>query len=292
LPGAEELIYERVAPLALRMSADDYLKLPELVENHIYVHLDKKSRQVYESLEDELLAFINGTTSDNKRKKELVKVTADTASIAAMKCRQVCSGALYQDRSVDPETGLRVVGEGRKWVRIHDLKLDALEELVEELAGEQLIVAYDFNHDLERLQERFGKKKGKAGGKVKQKYEDFPYIGSGTTPAQAKDLEARWNRKELPVLFGHPESIALGLNLQQGNACHLCFFTGTWNYEVYDQLIRRLRRQGNKATHVFVHHIVCYDTIDLVQLASLGKKKKGQNAFFQGLKDLANRRKK
>jgi hypothetical protein len=54
----------------------------------------------------------------------------------------------------------------RKVAPLHDTKLDALEELVEELCGAPLLVAYEFNHDLERLQKRFPA---------------APYIGAGVS---------------------------------------------------------------------------------------------------------------
>jgi hypothetical protein len=55
----------------------------------------------------------------------------------------------------------------RQWPPvIHDLKLDAIEDLLEELNGEPLLVAYEFNHDFDRLRDRFGVVDQEDGAKV------------------------------------------------------------------------------------------------------------------------------
>ncbi len=181
----------------------------------------------------------------------------------------VHSGGIYLDPDV---TALVKLPTSKKeWVDLHEMKLDALEELVEELQGSPLLVAYDFKHDLARIQKRFGK--------------DVPYIGGGVSVKRSMELEQAWNRGELPLLFGHPQSIAHGLNLQQVGQ-HVAWHTLTWDYELYDQFIRRVRRQGSKARRVFVHHILAEGTIDEVILGALKMKRRGQNALFSALKKL------
>jgi SNF2 family DNA or RNA helicase len=253
--GADEEIYERLRPLALRMG-DDLLDMPKLVENNIKVQLPPKVMEIYEHLEEDLIA-----------KLEEGVVTAKTAAAASMKCRQVANGGIYLEPEV--QALVKLPPSKRDWVDLHEEKLDALEDLVEELQGSPLLVAYDFNHDLERIKKRFGN--------------DVPYIGSGVSTKKAQALEVAWNRGELPYLFGHPQSIAHGLNLQEVGQ-HVCFHSMVWDYELWDQFIRRVRRQGNKSKRVYVHHLIAEGTIDEVILATLKLKKKGQNALFQALK--------
>lgn len=261
--GADQEIYKRLAPLALRMSADDYLDMPQAIENNIMVDLPDAAMTTYLRLEEDLIAKVDGGI-----------VTAATAAVASMKCRQVASGGIYLDQDV--QALVKLPKSQREWVDLHEAKLDALEELIEELQGSPLLVAYDFGHDLERLKKRFGK--------------DIPYIGGGVTAKRAAELERMWNSGELPYLFGHPMSIAHGLNLQDvGN--HVAWHTLTWDYELYDQFIRRVRRQGNKSKRVFIHHIMAKGTIDEVQLMTLKSKRKGQNALFDALKKLSRSRK-
>lgn len=259
--GAEQRIYERIKPLALRMSAEDYLDMPVLIENNIKVELPEKVRALYDQLEEDLIARLDDGV-----------VTAATAAAASMKCRQVASGAIY----VDPEVLAlaKLPKSQREWVELHDLKLDALEELIEELQGSPILVAYDFNHTLERVKARFGK--------------DVPYIGSGVSPKRALELEAAWNAGRLPYLFGHPASMGHGLNLQEAGQ-HVAWLDMTWDYELYDQLIRRVRRQGNKHKRIFCHHIMADDTVDEAMLGSLKAKRNGQNALFDALKTMRRR---
>lgn len=256
--GAEDEIYERLAPLALRMAADDYLDMPTLIENNIRVDLPSDVMQVYDRLENDLIAKL-----DNKL------VVASNAAAASMKCRQVANGGIYLDPEV--EALVKLPKSKREWANLHTEKVDALAELIEELQGSPLLVAYDFEHDLDRLRERLGK--------------DIPYIGGGVTAKRSAELEKAWNAGQLPVLFGHPQAMAHGLNLQEMGH-HVCWHSLTWDYELYDQFIRRVLRQGNKSKKVFVHHIIARGTVDEVVLAAVKSKRRGQNALFDALKKL------
>lgn len=256
--GAEEEIYERLRPLALRMAADDYLDMPALIENNIRVDLPEQVRIIYDQLEQDLIAKLDEKV-----------VVASTAAAASIKCRQVANGGLY----VDPEVQalVKLPKSRREWVNLHQEKVDALVELIEELQGSPLLVAYDFEHDLDRLRERLG--------------QDVPYIGGGVSAKRSAELEHAWNQGRLPVLLGHPQAMAHGLNLQEVGH-HVCWYSLTWDFELYDQFIRRVLRQGNKSKKVFVHHIIARGTIDEVVFAALKSKRKGQNALFEALKNL------
>lgn len=263
-PGAEELIYQRVSPMVLRLSAEEYLEMPELVENIIRVDLPDKVRKIYDQMENDLLARINKNV-----------IVAQNAAAASTKCRQIANGGLYLEPGLIDQ--FKLPPSERDWVNLHTEKVDALEDLIEELQGKPLLVAYDFEHDLDRLKKKFGK--------------DIPYIGGGVTMKRTKELEALWNAGKLPLLFGHPMSIAHGLNLQE-QAEHVCWHSMTWDYELYDQFVRRVRRQGNKAKRVFSHIILARNTIDELMLASKNAKEKCQNALFEGLQKLAKSRQK
>lgn len=256
--GADKEIYERIKPLVLRMSAEDYLDMPTLINNNILVDLPKDVMKIYKHMEDDLIAKLDSRV-----------ITASNAAAASAKCRQVANGGVYLD--LDIEALIKPSKSTREWVNLHSMKIDALADLIDELQGSPLLVAYDFRHDLDRIQEKFGI--------------DIPYIGGGVDAKRSVELEKAWNAGKLPVLFGHPQSIAHGLNLQEvGN--HVCWHSLTWNYELYDQFIRRVLRQGNKAKNVFVHHIIARKTVDEAVMAALGSKRSGQNAFFNALKKM------
>lgn len=256
--GAEQEIYERLNPLALRMAADDYLDMPALIENNIRVDLPDNVMVMYNQLEEDLIAKIDAKV-----------VVASTAAAASMKCRQVANGGLYLDPEV--QALIKLPKSKREWVNLHTEKVDALADLIDELQGSPLLVAYDFEHDLDRLREKLG--------------QDVPYIGGGVSAKRSAELEQLWNAGKLPVLLGHPQAMAHGLNLQEmGN--HVCWHSLTWDYELYDQFIRRVLRQGNKAKKVFCHHIMARGTVDEVVLAAVKSKRRGQNALFDALKKL------
>lgn len=243
-PDAEEQIFARLAPRVMQIGAEEDLRMPPLTINDVFVDLPPKARRVYDQLEAVFrLDFQEG------------RVTAANAAGASMKCRQVANGGIYLD------------GTDREWKQVHDAKADAVAELVEELSGDPALVAYDFLHDLERLRKVLGK--------------DTPYIGGGVTPKRAGEIEQAWNKGELPVLLGQPQSIAHGLNLQSSG--RTVIWAGlTWNLEDYEQLIDRVWRQGQKRP-VIVHRIIARGTVDEAMVASLKAKDRGQNRLMVAL---------
>lgn len=259
--GAEQEIYERLRPLVLRMAAKDYLDMPTLIENNIRVDLPASVAKIYNQLEDDLIAKLDSRI-----------IVASTAAAASIKCRQVASGGIYLD--AETEALVKLPKSQREWVNLHTEKVDALADLIDELQGSPLLVAYEFIHDLDRLHKKLGV--------------DVPYIGGGVTAKRSAELAGLWNAGKLPVLLGHPQAIAHGLNLQEiGN--HVCWHSLTWDYELYDQFIRRVLRQGNKSKNVFCHHIIARGTIDEVVLAAVKSKRSGQNALFDALRKFHTR---
>lgn len=259
---AEKRIYERLRPLVLRLAAADYTDLPELVENIIKFDLPPAARRVYDALEDDLIARIGDHV-----------VIASNVAAASTKLRQIASGAIYLGDvpSDDPLRARLPVGQkraaGRDWIDVHDAKIEALRDLVEELNGQPLLVAYDFHHDRERLEKAF----------------KAPTIGGGTSTKEAARLEAAWNRGELPILLGHPASIGHGLNLQ-ASSNHIAFFGHTWDLELHDQFIGRVRRQGLRHNHVFVHYLTARDTVDEIIGFALRRKGRVQDALLAALR--------
>lgn len=260
--GSEAKIYKALAPLLLRLDAQDAgIELPQQVDLIVRVTLPPKVRVQYDQLERDLLTKVRGDV-----------VTAFNAGVAAVKCRQVAAGGLYLPVRTDA-AGVPLPGK-RRWANLHDANTDAVEELVGELRGQPLLVAYDFEHDLDRLRKRFGKA--------------LPHLGKGVSMKNTTRLIAAWNAGDVPLLAAHPASVAHGLNLQ-GAAYHIAWHTLTYNYEHYDQLNRRLRRSGQRAKRVFVHHLVPKDTVAEAALAALRAKARTQGAFLAALRAYAQK---
>jgi SNF2 family DNA or RNA helicase len=249
-PGAEQKIYQRLKPLVLRMAAEDYLDLPPLIENVVEVELPDDAMEEYKHMEKALIAEVG---------KEVIM--AANASAAWGKCRQIANGGIYHE-------------DGEKFTHIHDAKVDAVEEIIEELQGKPALVAYEYKHDLDRLRERLGR--------------DTPYIGGGVPASRFREIEAAWNRGDLPVLLAQPQSVAHGLNLQ-GTGAAVVFAGLTPNLEVDEQFIRRVWRQGQRE-RVIVHRIVAQDTVDEAIIGMLCSKNRTQKALLLALKDHLKRR--
>lgn len=233
-PGAEEAIYRLISDITISMKNTDYLKLPDLVINEIPVLLSEDERQQYEIMRSEMVLSIKGKEID-----------AVNAAALSNKLLQMANGAVY-----DGNGGV---------IRIHDRKLDALEDIIEAANGKPVLIAYWYKHDLERIMER------------------FPAI-------QLDNAESikRWNDGEILVAVIHPASAGHGLNLQAGGSC-LVWFGLTWSLELYQQTNARLWRQGQKDT-VIIHHIVVKETIDEQVMKALKRKDKTQTALIDAVK--------
>lgn len=249
-----EQIYKKIDPLVMRLSADDCLKMDPYISNTIKVQLPKAARLSYNQMERLMVTSL-------PRDLELATITAKSAAAASMKCRQIANGGLY-------------FGEGtHEAAHIHDAKLEAVQDLIEELNGKPAIIAYEFDHDLQRLRKAFP---------------GAPYLGGGVSAKRQAEIEDAWNAGLLPVLLAQPQSVAHGLNLQ-GVGAAVIWHSLTWNLEYYEQLIRRVWRQG-QSERIVVHHIVAEDTIDEVIKDTLGYKDRVQQTLLRNLQGYINRK--
>lgn len=250
--GSDIAIQEKIKPLVLFLDAADYLDMPAVVEDNRRVDLPPKARKIYDEMEEELITNIDEDV-----------VTAASVGAAMVKCAQIANGGLYTQ-----DGDIRVRGI-RPWALMHDEKTDELVDLYEELQGSPLFVAYEFDHDIARIRAALGK--------------DIPLMGEGSIKADDK-IERDWNAGNIPLLLGHPASMGHGLNLQYGGCHHVCFYGLTYDFEHYDQTIRRFRREGNKHAEIFVHHIIARNTVDEAKLRALKTKDRTQSGLLSALK--------
>lgn len=242
IPGAERRIIEKLAPYWFYMDDKDYSQLPPLIDVPHIGDLEPTQRGLYDRMKRNALISIGAET-----------ITAANAGAVYSKLAQLANGAVYRDGHTTSD----------EFEKVHDLKLDMLEELLDELDGEPLLVAYEFQHDMLRIQERFGKRF--PDGKV-------PYLGAGTTHKLEDKWVLEWNQRKLPLLCAHPQSAGHGLNMQEGQAYNVAWFSVSWDWELYDQFIRRVRRSGNTQTRIFNHLLIVKGTIDEEKLESVSTK--------------------
>ena len=213
----------------------------------IRVRLPEKARRVYEKMEKELFATIGESS-----------IEAFSAASKSMKCLQLANGAAYID-------------DTKHWIEVHDIKLQALESVIEESGGSPLLVAYHFKSDLERLKRTFPKGR--------------------TLDADPKTIRD-WNDGSIPLLFAHPASAGHGLNLQDGGH-HIVFFGHWWSLEEYQQIIERIgpvrQAQAGHQRVVFIHHIVAEDTIDELVLKRRETRREVQDLLLEAMQRNASR---
>lgn len=243
--GAEKRIQKRLEPYVFALDDSDYVKLPELIENPIEIELDPEVWVAYKAMLKDKVSDLAGTL-----------VEAPNMAAAYNKLSQMAGGAVYAYTDEDGEPTDRHV------VELHTAKLDALSDLMDEMGDRQLLVGYEFNHEMTRMKARFGNR--------------MAFLADARTDRQAEEMQADWNAGRIQFLACHPASAGHGLNFQEGGAAHLCWFSPIWDLELWDQFIRRLRRSGNDAEHVVRHVLVVRGSIDEQKLQALADKDTSQ----------------
>jgi SNF2 family DNA or RNA helicase len=240
---AQAQIQDKLRDVCITIDAKDWFDLKEPIVNNIYVDLPIKARKLYQDMEKEMFMQL-----------EEFEVEAFNAAARTIKCLQVANGAAY----VGDTPG--------EWREIHDVKLQALDEIIEEAGGMPVLVSYNFKSDLARLCEAFPK------GRV--------------LDADPKTI-ADWNAGKIPVLFAHPASAGHGLNLQDGGNI-LVFFAHDWNLENRLQIIERIgptrQMQAGHDRPMFIHNIIARDTVDEMVLERVETKREVQDILLAAMK--------
>lgn len=239
--GAQQAIEDKLRDLCVSMSAADYLELPDRIDRVTPVALTERERKAYETMERESLIELESSED---------AVVGLNAAAVMNKLLQIANGRVY-------------TSEGQV-LRVHEEKLDALEEIADTAQG-PVLVFYSFRHDLDAIRERFP---------------------DARTLEKASDIED-WNAGRIAVLLAHPASVGYGLNLQAGG--HVIVWYGlTWSLELYQQANARLYRQGQEHT-VIVHHLVAEGTVDEQVMEALKRKDTSQEALLAALKERAEK---
>ena len=238
-PFAEEEIYRRIGDITISMKAMDHLKMPKLLENRYPVYMDEGEKRKYEAMKKDLVLPFEGE-----------EITAANAAALSNKLSQMANGAVYSDKG--------------EVARIHDRKLDALEDIIEASTG-PILLCYWYRHDLERITAKLDELK------------------VGYSSISSEESIRSWNEGKYKVGLIHPASAGHGLNLQSGGS-HIVWFGLTWSLELFEQTNARLWRQGQKAKTVVVQYIVTVGTIDERILDSISRKERDQNSLIDAVK--------
>ena len=127
-PGALEQITSRISDITLSMRAEDWLTLPERIDNIVRIHLPDKVMRQYKEFERTMYLEANDVEAVNN-------------GVLTGKLLQLSNGSVYDEEKSPFE--------------FHDLKAKALDTLIEEAAGQPVFVAYSYQFDLEKLRHRY-----------------------------------------------------------------------------------------------------------------------------------------
>lgn len=243
LSDSEQIIRDKIADICISMKAEDYIEMPFRTDNFIKLQMPADIKKQYDAFEkDKVLELI---ASAGEEQKEISVVNAATLS---NKLLQFANGAVYDDlHNAFP---------------VHDIKLEALKEIIESSNGQSVLVAWTFQFDRDRIMEYLKAFKPR---ELKT----------------AKDIND-WNAGNIQVMLAHPASAGHGLNLQAGGSI-IVWYGQTWSLELYQQFNARLYRQGQQ-NHVIINHLILEGTHDEDVIRSLKSKDRKQNALMDSIK--------
>lgn len=236
--GAKTKIDSKLTDICMSMKAEDYLEMPEKIMNVVPVQLSETEMELYRKMEQDAFLQLDETTG----------IEAFNSAALMGKLLQLSNGFMYdQDKTAH---------------RIHQKKLEALEEIIDTNPGDPVLVFYSFLADRDALLERFPKAR---------------------ILDTAQDI-AEWNDGKIPLMIAHPASVGHGLNIQEGG--HIIVWYGiTWSLELYQQANARLYRQGQTSKHVIINHLIAQGTADEQVMKALDKKDTTQESLMKALKE-------
>ena len=220
--GAAEAIQEAVKDVLVAYRAEDWLDITKPQELAVEFELPPKVREQYRQMEKEFFLQLPDA-----------EIEAGTAMVKSSKLLQICAGSV-----IDTETG--------EAHHVHDTRLEALDDVLEQIEPAPLLVSYFWKADPTRILAHLARKKILA----------RLYKG--------KQDEQDWNAKKFRVLLLHEQS-AFGLNLHE--PCRdILHYTYTWNAELWTQMNERVgparQAQAGKKAAVRIWYAVAKGTVD------------------------------
>lgn len=244
----EDTIKKLIGDITLEMSAEDYNPLPDLIVNNIEIEMPDDLRVKYEKMEKEFFLVLDSGK----------EVEAFNQASLTNKCLQFSNGAMY------PVAGMPL------WEPVHDLKLEALEEIIDEAQGSPILCAYAYRSDAARIMEKFN-------------HLDPINLTECKSEASLTNAMHRWKTGDCQLMIGHPASMGHGIDGLQKNGHILVWYGLNWSLDLYEQFNARVRRQG-QGVPVICHRIMCKDTLDQAQALALDEKATTQAGLRNAVK--------
>lgn len=245
-----KIIQGKISDITIKMDAADYVTMPTVVEKDVFVELPLKARKIYENVEREMFAELDSGSS----------ILAANAASMYNKCLQVSNGSVYLSSSSElEEVAEHTRSKASEWEKVHDAKLDALGEVLEEAAGQPVLCSYSFKPDAERIMKKYRNK--------------YKCVNLTAAPArETGKIIKRWRDGKIQLLIGHPASMGHGVDGLQKAGRIVVWFGLNWSLELYEQMNSRIIRQGQKEGTVSLVRILCENTVDSVVASALSRK--------------------
>ena len=243
LADSERLIHGKIKDICISMKAEDYLEMPERIDNFVKVTMPDKLYDMYKKFERDNIITLAAEVEEGT-----TTINAVNAAALSNKLLQFANGAMYD--------------ENKNVVQIHDLKLEALKEIIDTSNGKPILVAWTYQFDRDRIMNYF----------------------RNLSPRELKTAQDinDWNDGKVQLMLAHPASAGHGINLQAGGNI-IVWYGLTWSLELYQQFNARLYRQGQKQRTI-IHHIVTSKTHDEDVVKALKSKDKTQNSLMNSIK--------
>lgn len=216
--------YEKFHSKTFRVTKDECLDLPPISYQRIYVESSKKAAQTYNDFAREL--FLETKSGE---------ITSPGAAVTAMKLRQIAGGMVKTD-------------EGNI-ARLHDDKMSAFREFMEDRLSKKTLVFFSFTHEIEAAR----KCCKKLGIKVMT-------MEGSTRPAERDTFESRFQSSREPVVaLIQVQTGAEGLTLH--SADYALFYSPSFSYIGFAQARDRIHRIG-QTKNVTIGFLIVENTVD------------------------------
>lgn len=245
----EDTIKKLIGDITLEMSAEDYNPLPDLIINDVEIEMPESLRVRYEKMEREFFLVLDSGK----------EIEAFNQASLTNKCLQFSNGAMY------PVAGMPL------WEPVHDLKLEALEDIIDEANGSPILCSYAYRSDAARIMEKF-------------KHLDPINLTECKSESSLTNAMHRWKTGDCALMIGHPASMGHGIDGLQNNGHILVWYGLNWSLDLYEQFNARVRRQG-QGVPVICHRIMCQDTLDQAQALALDEKATTQAGLRNAIKE-------
>lgn len=238
--GAEKAIYEALSDCTMALRPEDWMDIQQPITSVVEARMPEEAMKIYRQMEKDYFIELQ---NDARR----TAIEAQIAIVKSNKLLQLACGAIY-----DAEKHIH---------HIHDAKLDALESVVNETGGENLLVGYYFKFDVERIKSR------------------FPHAREIKTEKDVAD----WNAGRISMGLAHPASLGHGQNLQDGGRT-VVFYSHTWDLELRLQFIERVgptrQAQAGYKRAVLIYDLMTRGTLEREVLMRHEKKLTVQEALM------------